>query len=93
MKNELGEKIMTKFAALRPKRYSYLMNDGNSDENAKGTKKCELKRILKLNDNKNCLLDNEIILKSQQRFKSEAHNVYTEEINKIALSSNDDKIL
>ena len=33
------------------------------------------------------------MLKSQQRFKSEAHNVYTEEINKIALSSNGDKIL
>ena len=33
------------------------------------------------------------MLKSRQRFKSEAHNVYTEEINKIALSSNDDKRL
>ena len=32
-------------------------------------------------------------LKSQQRFKSEANNVYTEEINKIALSSNDVKRL
>ena len=42
---------------------------------------------------KNCLLNNEIILKSQQRFKSEAHNVYTEEINKIVLSINDDKTL
>ena len=27
----------------------------------------------------------------QQRFKSDRHNVFTEEINKIALSSNDDK--
>ena len=42
---------------------------------------------------KNCLLNNEIILKSRQRFKSEAHNVYTEEINKIVLSINDDKTL
>ena len=33
----------------------------------------------------------EIILKSQQRFKSEVHNVHIEKINKIALSSNDDK--
>ena len=31
------------------------------------------------------------ILKIQQRFKSERHNVFIEEINKIALSSNDDK--
>ena len=41
----------------------------------------------------NCLFNNEIILKSQQRFKSEAHYVYTEEINKTVLSSNDDKKL
>ena len=61
------------------------MDDGNSDKKAKGTKKCVIKRILKFNDYKNCLLNNEVILKSQQRFKSEVHNVYTEEINKIAL--------
>ena len=54
------------------------------------TKKCVIKRMLKFNDCKDCLLNNEIILKVQQRFKSERHNVYTEEINKIALTSNDD---
>ena len=32
-------------------------------------------------------------LRSQQRFNSETHNVFTEEVNKIALSSNNDKIL
>ena len=42
---------------------------------------------------KDWLLNDKIILKSQQRFKSDHHNVYTEEINKIALSSNDDKRL
>ena len=31
------------------------------------------------------------MLETQQRFKSERHNVFTEEINKIALSSNDNK--
>ena len=93
MKDELGGKIMTEFAALRPKTYSCLMDDANSDKKAKGTKNCETKRVLKVNDYKDCLLNNDIILKSQQRFKSEAHNVYTEEINKIALSSNDDKRL
>ena len=45
------------------------------------------------NDYKNCLLNNEIILRSQQRFKNEAHNVYTEEIKKITLSSKDHKRL
>ena len=38
-----------------------------------------------------CLFNNEIIIKSQQRFRSDHHRVYTEEVNKIALSSNDDK--
>ena len=81
MKDELGGKSMTEFVALRSKTYSYLMEDGNGDKKAKGTKKCVIKRI------------HEVILKSQQRFKSEAHNLYTEEINKVALSSNDDKRL
>ena len=93
MKGELGGKIMTEFVALRSKTYSYLMDDGSNDEKAKGTKKCVIKRRIKFNDYKNFLLNNEIILKSQQRFKSETHNIYTEEINKIALSSNDDKRL
>ena len=69
------------------------MDDGNSDKKAKGTKKCVIKRMLTCNDYKDCLLNDEIILKSQQRVKSEAHNVYTEEINKIAQRSNDDKRL
>ena len=40
-----------------------------------------------------CLLNNKVMLKSQQRFKSDYHKVYTEEINEIALSRNDDKRL
>ena len=93
MMDELGGKIMTEFDGLRPETYSYLIDDGNSDKKAKGTKKCVTKRVLTFIDYKDCLLNNEIILKLQQRFKSEAHNVYTEEINNIALSSNDDKRL
>ena len=75
MKGELGGKIMPEFAALRPKTYSFLMDDSNSGKKAKGTKKCVIKRRLKCNDYKDCLLNNEIILKSQQSFKSEAHHV------------------
>ena len=46
------------------------MDDGKSDEKAKETKKCMIKQILKFNDYEDCLLNNEIILKSQQ---SERH--------------------
>ena len=51
------------------------------------------RKIPRFNDYKDCLLNNEIMLKSQQIFKSEAHNLYTEKVNKVALSSNDDKRL
>ena len=37
--------------------------------------------------------NNESILKTQQRFKSEKHHVFTEETNNIALISNDHKIM
>ena len=91
MKDELGGKVITECVTLRPKTYSYLINDGKEDKKAKGTKKCVIKRIIKFDDYKNCLLKDEILLTSQQRFISKKHDVYTENINKIALSNNDDK--
>ena len=42
---------------------------------------------------KDCLLNNKTVYRPQERFKSYNHDVYTEEVNKIALSSNDDKRL
>ena len=47
--------------------------------------------MIKFDDYKNCLLNDEMILKSQQRFMSKKHDVYTEYINKIALNHGDDK--
>ena len=91
MKDELGGKIITEFITLRPKTYSYLTDDGKEDKKAKGTKKCVIKKMIKFNDYKKCLLNNEVILKSQQGFISKKHDVYTENINKIALSNNYDK--
>ena len=90
MKDELGGKIITEFVTLRPKTYSFLTDDGKEDKKAKGTK-CVIKKMIKFSDYKKCLLDDEVILKSQQRFISKKHDVYTENINKIALSNNDDK--
>ena len=46
-----------------------------------------------LENYKDYLLNDKIILQSKQRFKSDHHNVHTEQINKIALSSNNDKRL
>ena len=60
------------------------MNYSNTDKTAKRTKECVIKRILRFNENiKKCLLNNKVILKSQKRFKSGAHNVYTEKITRL----------
>ena len=50
MKDELGREIMTEFVALRPKTYSYFMDDGKNDKKAKGTKKCVIKKVLTFDD-------------------------------------------
>ena len=84
MKDELGGKIITKFVTLRPKTYSYLTDDGKEDKKAKGTKTCIIKKMIKLNDYKKCLLNDEVIFKSQQRFISKKHDVYTESINNVS---------
>ena len=69
------------------------MGDDSEVKKAKRTKKCLTKRKLMFENFKDCLFNGEFILKSQQRFKSDHHKVYTEEVNKIPLSSNDDKRL
>ena len=53
MKDELGGRVITEFAALRPKTYSYLTDDCKEDKKAKGTKKCVIKRMIKFEDYKN----------------------------------------
>ena len=91
MEDELGGGIITEFIALRPKAHSYITDDLIELKKAKRTKKCVVKKILGFDDYKKCLFEKEKVLKSQQRFKSENHTVYTECMNKIALSCEDDK--
>ena len=74
---------MKEFVSLRAKTYVYLINGYNDDDYHK-------KKIIIKNYN-DSLLNDEIILKSQLRFKSDHHKVYTEEVNKISLSSDDGK--
>ena len=83
---------MAEVVALRPKTYAYLMDDGSDHKKAKGTKKCVTKQKLMFENYKDCLFNNKTVYRSQERFKS-YYDEYTEEANKIALSSNDDKRL
>ena len=62
MKDELGGGIITEFVALRPKTYSYMTDEFIEMKKAKGTKKCVIKKILKFEDYKKCLFDNEPML-------------------------------
>ena len=93
MKDELGGEIMEEFVGLRPKYCSYLMNTSKVDKKSKGTKECVIKRRLIFNNYLECLEEKKKISRSQQRFKSDEHDGYTEEINKVTLSYNDDKRL
>ena len=84
---------MVEVVALRSKTWAYLMDDGSEHKKAKGTKKCVIKQKLLFENYKDYLFNNKTVYRSQERFKSYYHDVYTEEVNKIALSSNDDKRL
>ena len=69
------------------------MDDGSEVKKAKGTKKCIVKQELMFKNFKDCLFNNKTVYRSQRRFKSDHHNLYAEEVNKMAPSSNDDKRL
>ena len=90
-KGELGGKIMSEFCALRAKAYPYKLDDDAEIKKAKNTKKCIVKREITFKNYADALFNDEVIIRSQQRFRSDHHKVYTEEVNTIALSSNDDK--
>ena len=80
-KDELGGKVITEFITLRAKVYAYLKKDGSEHKRAKGTKKCIIKREIMFENYRESLFQGKIISKSQQRFRSDHQNVYTEEVN------------
>ena len=92
-KDELGGKIIIELITLGPKTYAYLDDDSNDHKKAKGTKKCVINQKVMFQNYIDCLYNNKNVYGSQQRFKSYIHDVYTEEVNKIALSANYDKRL
>ena len=70
LKDELGRKIMKEFVALRAKTYACKTDDDDEKKKATGTKKCVIKRQLMFKNYKYCLFNGKVILKSQQRLKS-----------------------
>ena len=87
IKDELGEKIMTEFVALRAKMYAYRKIDkGVEEKRCKGTKKCGVSEELTFEDYNTSLLDGETIYREQVFFENKKHEVYTVNKHKIALT-------
>ena len=90
MKDELGGEIMKEFVSLRLKMYSY--RAGNSEpKKCKRIKKCVVEKTISFDDYKRCLFSGERSHRSQLLFRSRKHQVKTSEVNKLALSREDDK--
>ena len=90
MKDELGGEIMTEFVTLRPWMYAYKTRSAESKK-CKGIKKCVIRKTISFKDYKACLFSGKISYRSQLMFRSSKHKVKTLEVNKLALSRDDDK--
>ena len=90
-KDEAGGKIIDEFVGLRAKLYSYKMFEGEESKKCKGVKKLVVKNSITHHDYKNCLFTGKEQLRKMNVIRSHKHDIYTEEINKVALSSIDDK--
>ena len=91
MKDELDKRIMTKFVALRLKLYTQKTINGSGKRKCKGVKKCVMKKLPDFDDYKQCLFVGENMYWKQLTFWNELHKVHVVEVNKSALSSDDDK--
>ena len=90
-KDEAGGEIIEEFVGLRAKLYSYKLLQGNEEKKCKGVKKPVVKKTIQIEDYKRCLFTGKEQLRTMNVIRSHRHNIYTEEVNKVALSANDDK--
>ena len=91
MKDEVAGKIIKEFVGLRSKLYSFVMDDGGETKKCKGIKKQVVERSIRHEHYKTCLTTGKELLRKQNILRSYEHEVYTEEVNKVALSALDDK--
>ena len=90
-KDEAAGKRIKEFVGLRAKLYSFIMEDGKENKRCKGVKTQVVKNSITHEDYKTCLKTGKEQLRKQNILRSYEHEVYTEEVNKIALSAADDK--
>ena len=90
-KDEAKGKNIKEFVGLRAKLYSYKMEEGKENKKCKGIKKAVVEKSITHKDYKTCLETGKEQLRRQNIIRSYEHTLYTEEVNKIALSAADDK--
>ena len=91
MKDEAVGKIIIEFVGLRSKLYSFKMEEGKENKRCKGVKRQVVENSITHEDYKTCLTTGKEQLRKQNIIRSYEHEVYTEEVNKVALSAADDK--
>ena len=90
-KDEVNGNVIDEFVGLRAKLYSYKMFEGEESKKCKGVKKSVVKKSITHEDYKTCLTDQKPQLRKMNVIRSYKHDIFTEEVNKVALSANDDK--
>ncbi len=91
MKDECGGKQIVEFVGLQSKLYAYKMDEGEEEKKCKGVKKNVVRNKITFDDYRDCLFGGEQQHRTMNTFRSRQHDIYTERINKVALSANDDK--
>ena len=85
MKDEIAGVAIEDFSGLRPKMYSYLVNNNSEHKKAKGVDR-NVAATISHNKYKNVLLNKKCLRHSMNRIQSKDHKIGTYEINKISLS-------
>ena len=91
MKDKAGGHQVKEFVGLRSKLYAFKIDDGSETKKCEGVKKYVVKKKLDLENYKDCVFNRNVHYRSMNNFRSRKHDIYTETVNKIALSANDDE--
>ena len=90
-KDEVAGKQITCFVGLRPKLYSFRIEEDKEVHKCKGIKKNIIKKKLDFDDYVQCLFLGKKQMRKMKIIRSENHDIYSKEVNKVALSNEDDK--
>ena len=90
-KDEVAGRQITHFVGLRPKLYSYKVEGEKANKKCKGIKKNVVKKGITFEAYVKCLISGEKQIRSMNIIRSENHDIYSKEVNKVALSNEDDK--